>query len=310
MAWVFSKRCKESLRAARLKVSIPRHVRYRIWMILEKFDESWQETTDTGFNYWNSSLKELAENIKAEHGLKALLAFPEGKEGSPVPSDLKGFVLRGNYPPYLFDALELFYEHITPNSQSNFQKRFNQIMEESDLPWRMAEGKIFPVNSHYIEETILRKSQELLKTVKFEGALLEFEKARIDLINGDYHGAIQNANLAVESVCKSILNVNKIRPGELYRRLIDSGLIPEYYEGFLKVFEENILRCVAIMRNEELGAGHGQGIQVNEIPQELAELGVHLAGVMIHYLIKRHITRTDTPIENEYEIIDEKEIPF
>ena len=44
------------------------------------------------------------------------------------------------------------------------------------------------------------------------------------------------------------------------------------------------------MRNEEKGAGHGQGAEVNEIQPELAELGVHLAGVLIHYLIKKYIS--------------------
>lgn len=46
------------------------------------------------------------------------------------------------------------------------------------------------------------------------------------------------------------------------------------------------------MRNEEKGAGHGQGRELNEAPKELAELGVHLSGVLIHYLIKRHLNKT------------------
>ena len=309
MAWVFSKRCKEALKKGKIKVSIPKSTRSRILKLFYRFDERWSETTETGWNYWTSKTEQLLEKIKDEHGLDNLLAYPENGEGPAIPSDFEGFVLRGNYPPYLLDAIELYYDSIPSEEQVSFQKEFNQIMEESDLPWRMAEGKIFPVDSRYIEEEIIRRAQQLLKEVKFEGALLEFEKARTDLANGDYHGAIQNANLAVESVCKSILNVDKIKPGKLYRRLIDTRLIPKYYEGFLKVFEENILRCVAIMRNEESGAGHGQGIQVNEIPPELAELGVHLAGVLIHYLIKRHIASTDASMENESEIIGD-EIPF
>lgn len=74
---------------------------------------------------------------------------------------------------------------------------------------------------------------------------------------------------------------------------MDSGLIPEYYAGFIKAFEENILMSVYKMRCEELGAGHGQGKKVNEIPKELAELAVHLSGVLIHFLIKRHLSGSD-----------------
>jgi HEPN domain-containing protein len=309
MAWIFSKRCKDALEKERIKVSIPKNTRIRILKLLHQFDEIWNETTDTGWNHYTSRIEQLFEKIKAEHGLDSLFAFPENKEGPSKPSDFKGFVLRGNYPPYLLDTLELFYSSsmMPPEEQIFFQKEFNQIMEESNLPWRMAEGKIFLVDSQYIEETVLRKSQELLSDVGFEGALKEFEKARTDLINGDYSGAIQNANLSVESVIKCILKIDEAKPGELYRELIDSKLIPEYYDGFLTAFEKNILRCVAIMRNKEKGAGHGQGAEVNEIPRELAELGVHLAGVLIHYLIKKYISTHPQEQKNLEQI---EEVPF
>jgi len=260
----------------------------------------WQDNTDV--------LAELLQKLHIEHG-KEMQAFPDEDSRVSASTDLEGFILRGNYPPYFFDALELFYEEIYNQPKVDFQKRLNEIMEENDLSWRMAEGKIFPVDSRYIEETILRRSHELLKETGFEGALSEFENARADLANADYKGAIQNANLAVESICKGILGVKKIKPGELYRRLIDSGLVPEYYKGFLRAFEENILRCAAIMRNEELGTGHGQGAQVNEVPPELAELGLHLAAVLIHYLVKKHIAISSCKKENESEVVVD-DIPF
>jgi len=297
MAWVFSKRCKESLKKKKIKVSIPRPVRQRVWLAMEYFSD------DFGENF-----VVLSRKIKSEHGIE-LMAFPDDDAKNAKPSDLEGFILRGNYPPYFLDALELFYEEIYGDAKVDFQRAINEIMEEGNLPWRMSEGKIFPVDSHYIEEVVLRKSHELMKEAKFEGALHEFEKARTDLVCGDCHGAIQNANLAVESVIKGILDIKKAKPGELFRRLIDSQIVPEYYAGFLKAFEENILRCANIMRNEELGAGHGQGRQINEIPEELAELGVHLSGVLIHYLIKRHIANTPVKKEEQYEISDD-DLPF
>ncbi len=261
MAWVFSKRCRKALREGKIKVSIPRSVRIRILKLFERFNEEWVESTDRGVRYWTSRIDQILEEIKAEHGLDCLFAYPEKETGPAEPSDFEGFILRGNYPPYLLDTIELYHDSLPQDEQIAFQKEFNQIMEESELPWRMLDGKVIPVDSHYIEEMVLKKAYELLKEVKFEGALVEFEQARRDLISGDYNGAIQNANHAVESVCKSILNVDKKKPGELYRMIIDSGLIPEYYEGFLKAFEENILRCVAIPRNEEPGVGHWSGCQ-------------------------------------------------
>jgi hypothetical protein len=308
MAWLFSKRYQQALRDKKLKVSIPVPVRVRIWKALQDYDEWFWESGPTGFNYETSTLQQLPERIEAELGLRELLAFPEDG-GESKPSDLEGFVLRGNYPPYLFDAIELFYESIGEDKRNPFQHSFNQIMEENGLPWRMADGRIFPVDSAYIDEEIIRRSYELLHEAKFHGALQEFEKARTHLANSVYDDAIQNANLAMESVIKEILGVEKTRPGELFRRLIDSGLIPEYYRGFLKAFEENILRCVAIMRNEELGVGHGRGPSKNIIPHDLAELAINLSGSLMNFLVKQHLRKAGAGTKEERGIGDE-DIPF
>lgn len=289
MTWVFSKRCKGLLESKKISVSIPNPVRERIWCAIMECEERW------GFDGCESTTDYLPNKIKAELGNKGLLTYTKESRGNKrefEQAGVYGIVMRGYYPPYLFDALEIFYDDISLENACRFQRRFNEIMEESELPWRMAEGKIFPVDSSYIEEEIIRKSYQLLHQASFTGALQEFEKARTDLTSGDYEGAIQNSNLAVESTLKGILHIDSARPGELFRRVIERGLIPEYYAGFLKCFEENILRCVAIMRNEEPGAGHGQGPEINVIPPSLAELAVNLAGVIIVFLIKRHLEVT------------------
>ena len=152
--------------------------------------------------------------------------------------------------------------------------------------------------------SILEKAEKYVNYAEEE----EFGKARIDLTNSDYEGAIQNANLAVESTIKEILGVERARPGKLFKDLVESGIIPEYYTGFLKTFEENILRCVAVIRNEELGVGHGKGPSRVVVPQELAELAVNLSAVLMNYLIKQYLNRTGT--NSEVEEIDEEDLPF
>jgi hypothetical protein len=122
-------------------------------------------------------------------------------------------------------------------------------------------------------------------------------------VNGDYAGAIQNANLAVESTIKAILGIDKAKPGELFHRIVQTGIVPEYYEGFLQAFEEKVLRSVAIIRNEELGAGHGQGMASNPIPKPLAELAVNLSAVVILFLMKAYVSShrsTDLEPEEDY----------
>jgi hypothetical protein len=288
MSWTFSKRCRNVLQSQKLTVSIPRSVRRRIWMLMNDFNEQFRTADIGGFLSWTSRLNELKAHLFRELGIDALYAYPEEGDAPPEPSDMESFVLRGNVPPYVFDALELYYAQLRDEEQSRFQRRFNDIMSESDLAWRMAEGRIFPVDSVYMEEEIAARCLELLDTVGFEGALREFRQARVELVNGDTKEAVRNANLAVESVLKGVLSVERMTPGKLFRQVVDTGLFPVYFEGFLKAFED-ILRGVAVIRNEELGVGHGQGKSVNEVPQELAEMAVNLAGVLIKYVIERYL---------------------
>lgn len=311
MTWLFSKRCARLLGNRELEVSIPRPARNRIWQAMVEFDEPEYRTDHTGFNYETSTLQELPGIIQAELGCEGLMAWPEEGSGSARASNLESFVRRTYIPAQLFDALEILYQQLSGDTSDPFQNRLNQIFDESGLQWRMANGKIFPVDSQYVEEDVIQKAYQLINEVEFQGALHEFEKARVDLTNKDWEGAINNANLSVESTIKGILGIERARPGELFRMLMDSGLVPEYYEGFLKVFEENILRCAAIIRNEELGAAHGQGIERNIIPPALAELAVHLAAVINIFLIKRHLERQRQDDMQIDEIDgDEEEIVF
>jgi len=112
MTWTFSKRCKQALSEKRIKVSIPLSTRTRLWKALQSFNEIFSRSSDTGYDYQTSTLDELPERIKAELGYRELLAYKEAEPGKAVPSNLEDFIMRGNYPPLLFDALELFYDGI------------------------------------------------------------------------------------------------------------------------------------------------------------------------------------------------------
>ncbi|GEM_PF-954413 len=315
MTWTFSKRFKNVLKEDKLHVSIPKSVRIRLLSAFKQYDTTIREQNETGYWYNYNVLDTIKGKLKSELGLESFLAYPENGIGEPKSSNFESFILRGNYPPHLFDTIELFYNSRIEDTEG-FQWSINEIMEESDLPWRMANGKIFPIDSSYIEEVITKKAYSLLREVKFCGALEEFEKARVDLTNRDFSGAIQNAFLALESTKKGVLDITKMKPGQLTRKLIDSGIIPEYYTGFLKSFEENILRSPDIIRNEELDSGHGQGKEINRIPKSLAELSINLSAVLINFLIKRYlehniknsIGETD-PHKPRYEV-DEADIPF
>ena len=286
MSWTFSKRCSPSLKSQKLKVILPGGVRVRIYKAFESNNEYWNESND-GYNYTASFLSHLEEDLQSELGIKIYMVYSQKVEDEiSETNDFQTFVEQACIPSQIFDAIEIYY-NIIGDKNISFQSRINSIMDENDLAWRMVDGKLFPIDSAYIEDEILRKTHQLIHENSFHGALQEFEKARTLLINEDYKGAIHNANSALESTIKGILKVQKKKPGELLRLITDAGILPDYFPEFAKFFETNLLVSVSKMRNEM--AGHGQGVDVTEVPKPVAELSIHLTAILINFLIQRHL---------------------
>ena len=218
--------------------------------------------------------------------------------------------LREGAPIHIFDAIELFSKELE-DAKYGFQEKINTIFSEAQLPWRLSDDVIFQVNSQYMAE-VLSYASKLLGTSGFQGAKQEFQEARTDLDSGDNKGAIHHANLSLESTMKAILGVDRERPGTLFRMVIDSGIIPEYYDDFLKNFEQ-VLRVVNIARNEEKGAGHGQGSEVVDVPKHLEELVLNFCDSLTIFLVNHYIDakpkERPTP-EPELSYVPDDDIPF
>jgi len=303
---VFSKRHPEAGRDAVLS----KPVRQRIWYVIEECDPS-------DVSNWTLCWDALPDRLKKEHGWQELRAYKSQTEWETLKS-IDEFILQG-VPRFVMDATELFYDLLSEHKDSNYkyradpskyQSKLNVVFEDANLPWRMLEGRIIRVDSKWLEAEIHSKAVELLSVRGFEGALAEFQQARSDLSSGDYKGAIYGANLALESTIKAILGIGQEKPGTLIRKLVESKLIPDYHEGFLRAFEEHILRSVPMARNLEKGVGHGQGADVNEPPKSLAELAVNLSGVLIFYLLKQYLELHPAQTEPEKEIELDDDIPF
>jgi len=306
---VFSKRHKNRLKSGQLSLSLSPGTKQRILYVIEQFDDSYYETTDTGYNYSRSFTEDLERDLLREHGWEHLKAYLKEKKGMQKVG-VKDFI-RNGAPNYIFDAIELF-SRLIGDTRYDFQTAINDILRDSLLPWLLSDGVIFQVDSECMAD-VLGCTSRLLKTTGFEGANQEFQEARSCFDSGDSKGAIHHANLALESTMKAILGIEREKPGRLVRKMIDSGIIPSYYDEFLENFEQ-MLRTVNIARNEEKGAGHGQGAEVAQVPLHLAELVLNFCGSLVVFLVNHHIDATPKPEpepvqEPEYSIPDD-DIPF
>ncbi len=222
---------------------------------------------------------------------------------------MKAFLLaaiKNGAPQYIFDLMEIYYKLLGSGPEHNFQTAINVVLSDAHQPWLLSDGVIFRIDSRFMAE-VLATASYLLSQNSFEGPTQEFQDARCHFESKDYKGAIHHANQAIESTMKAILQIDRAKPGELIRQMIESGIIPSYYDNFMKNFEQ-ILRCVNIARNEE--AGHGQGASIKEVPEPLAELIINFCGSLIIYLIKQHMSSAPEPKSTSTVTPLDDDIPF
>ena len=289
---IFSKRLSKSIKDGILPLSVDSSTKLRILYATEACNCRTWHTDLTGFNSDSDLIEDTGHTLCTEHGWASLKAFVPGKERMQEVS-AGGFVKYGA-PHYIFDFIELYSRNLTPDKYE-YQQRINEIFRDSRLPWILVDDQIFKIDSEYMAE-VLANASFLLSSQGFEGALEEFQ---------DYKGAIHHANQSLESTIKSILNLKKEKPGKLIRLMIDSAVIPAYYEDFLLNFEQ-VLRAVNVARNEE--AGHGQGAKIKEVEPELAELVINICASLIIFLMNHYIRESKT--SNVESDIPDEDIPY
>ncbi len=268
---LFSRRHPKETRP---EVSLPFRLRTTICYVLGEFN------TEDG-NGW-AIFKEAEYRYRKDLGLEKVMT--SGSTGR-VESDLEG-VIKSSYPNEVLDMVEAFLLVLPQEERLKCEHVINQTLQEYKQPWRVFNGQFTHMDSRYLAEEVLANARALLEARGFEGPLDEFDHAINAYSSGDLRGAITNAYSALESTIKSLLNVQREKPGRLLRTLIDSGLIPEYYQGFLQSVEQ-IIAAVMNERNEP-GRGHGQGVMVTHLDASLAEFCLHLTGTLIVFLIKRY----------------------
>jgi hypothetical protein len=278
--YYFTKRHEEALREKRLKPYIPLRLRVTLQRTLNRFS-SWG-----GYdNEENDTFLKTEETLKTFYGEEQLFAYDD--DSKLVPTNLNGLIKSG-YPARVFDLIEAWYDHAENMKANECEKELNSLFEIHNSPWRIVNGTIILVDSEYVHDEIVAKTQCLLKEHSVIGALDEFNDAISFLMDGQTKEAIINAHKSVESVMKTCLGTDEhLTFGGLLDRIIKSGMIPSYYEEFLGHFEK--LSLGAVKERNLPARAHGQGSESTKVHKNLAEFAVNLAGCINLFLIRRWI---------------------
>ena len=285
---VFSERHEKALREKKIKLSLRQELRGSLQRLLGRYS-TW--------GGWNNE-----ENITVDATVTEMLdrrgweelQWWDGKLMRPV-SNFNEFIEKGT-PHHVLDAIELFLEQLDYKKQASFVQELNNLFEIHHSPLRYFRGEFCLIDSAFLESQVLSAAQQLLENNSIQGALEEFLRARSALLEKDFKQTILQANHALESTLKFVLGVEKKKTAEMIKKVCFNGLVPSYYEGFLKSLHD-FLEIVPTTRTNE--AGHGQGKDVTIVPPALAELALHLSGTMIVFLIKRYMEKNPASIEDE-----------
>jgi hypothetical protein len=277
-----------------LKPSFFNALRVGIEQILARYSDS--------SNFENWTYDQASEMLCTLHGWDQLYV----REGqSRRNASFREFIVKG-FPSDTLDAIEAWFA-CEPQAADAAARDLNALLAIHNSQWRFIAGEAVFIDSGYLHDEVIAKTADLLRTAKAPGPLQEFQAALSALQSGESKRAVVEAHKSVESVMKLVLGTDEhLTFGRLLADVIKSGLLPDFYEEFLRHFE--MLALGAVKARNRPGTGHGQGADSVDVPRSLAQFAIHLAGSINVFLLEHWIERqglqsaaaqADTPTEDD-----------
>lgn len=183
--------------------------------------------------------------------------------------------------------------YLPENQQNTFINQMNEIFEHNNLGYYVINKVIETKESDYLHQEVICKSLTLLTSEDFKGPIEEFETAIRNYTKKEYESAIINSCKAFESTMKAILDkqhveyeCDKVNAKDLIRILKDQKIFDAFLDCNIANIRSLLESGLPTVRNKK--AGHGDGIDVDEVDRSYASLALNLAGSYIVFLIDRY----------------------
>jgi len=198
---------------------------------------------------------------------------------------------------YLANYLNAYYhplysENSANRGLENTVFELNRWFKEAGYGYEInSKGLIERIDSEYLKEETTKKALQLLEENEFVGPLEEFEKAIHYQRAMHTKEAVQEANKALESTMKAILE----KSGQKEANTWDTGRLTQELRSMILDSQQTqmagqiqkILESLSALRSTTPGVGHGQGGNSEKVPDSYSTLAIHLAGTLIVFLIQR-----------------------
>jgi len=208
---------------------------------------------------------------------------------------------------HCLDIIELMFKLIETHVKENYyhfkndtsscQKpddaidELNFRLRESGVGYQFESSELIRVDSQFIHSEVVKPVLKLLSSDnKFKGANDEFLKAHEHYRHKRYKECLNECLKSFESLMKAIHDKHSwpYSQNDTAKKLISSclqnKLVPEYLQNQFASVRILLESGIPTVRNKE--GGHGQGTDVSNVPEHLANYTLHLTATNLLFFAK------------------------
>jgi len=248
----------------------------------------------------NEVYKSIHDVLAREYGV-FVLSIEASRSGAQ--SGLYDFFLKAKSPETVVDVIELSFSVIdtycrdwefSGNSEPKITPdaaiaELNARLREHGIGYQFVSGQMVRVDSTIVHTEVVRPALQLLADKLYAGANAEFLAAHSHYRHGRYKESLNEALKAFESTLKTICSIRNwpCDATDTSKKLLDvcfaQGLLPPFLQAQFSALRTLLESGVPTLRNKT--SGHGQGSQLQPLPQHVAAYGLHLAASSILFLV-------------------------
>ena len=169
-------------------------------------------------------------------------------------------------------------------------RNLNRRLRQHDRGYQFADGRIVRSDSEFLHAEVVEPAIALLQREGFERAEEEFMEAHQHYRRGEMHDALVDANKALESVLKIVLERSGVKlagnetASVLIPKITDK-ILPTHLRTQLQALAK-IMETVPSLRNKP-GIGHGAGSHDAEVLDSTAGYALNITAATIVYVVER-----------------------
>lgn len=241
--------------------------------------------------------RQINSMLRREYGVHSLANKDSGHQDT-----LQFFLTCGEVEKVL-DVIELWffaidsdvrrrpaiYGRLSMTADAAIQE-LNARFREHAVGYQFENRMIVRIDSELIHDQVVRPLLGALQVAPFTGALGEFTSAHEHYRHGNYKECLNDCNKAFESLMKAVCTKrgwnfdSSATAKALIKVLFDNQFFPKYSETQLSALRNLLESGVPTIRNKN--SGHGQGVAVTTVPEELATYCLHLTATNLLYIVK------------------------